>query len=102
MGKLGTSIATTLNSTFSTIDWSLVGSTLGNSIEAVIDTAFGFVETFDWNGVGSDLATAVNDCFDKIDFKKAGKTLGDGVKGICESISSFLLKLTGKQSVKML
>ena len=41
-----------MNNAIGTTDWTLVGTTLANGINAIFLYAKSFAETFDWNGLG--------------------------------------------------
>lgn len=88
--KVAKSIATFLNGFIAATDWKLVGSTLGNGINTIIDFAYTFVTTFDWKKFGRAIADLINGTVSTIDWAKAGKALSDGVKGILDAAIQVL------------
>lgn len=45
------------------IDWSLVGSTIGNGINTVLGFFNTFITKFDWEKLGTSIATTLNSTF---------------------------------------
>lgn len=86
---LGESVAKKLNDAMAKIDFNTAGQTLGNGINSIIDTAYGFVTTFDWTEFGKSFSDILNGLFEEVDFAKMAETVSSGLGGVLDSIASF-------------
>ena len=77
-------IATFLNGFIAAVDWTLVGSTIGNGLNTAIDFAYTFVTTFDWKKFGKAIGDLINGAVKTIEWAKAGKALSEGIKGLLD------------------
>ena len=101
--KIGYNIADFLNGLFE-VDWTLLGTTLGNGINTAINFAYGFVEKFSFIQFGSGLGRAISNAFTSIDWEMLSTTLSDGIVGIFNGISAFLFNVdwdTIGENIKM-
>lgn len=95
--KIAKSIATFLNGFIGETNWELVGSTLGNALNTVIDFGYTFVTTFDWKKFGQAISDFINGSVKTVDWGKAGKTISEGVKGILDTIIQAIQNTDWKQ-----
>lgn len=95
--KIAKSIATFLNGFIGETNWELVGSTLGNALNTVIDFGYTFVTTFEWKKFGNAISEFINGAVKTVDWGKAGKTLSEGVKGILDTIIQAIQNTDWKQ-----
>ena len=87
---IGKGIAEFLNGGIAATDWDLVGKTLAEGINTVIEFAYSFVTTFDFKKFGQAIGNTVNGFFKNLDWKKAGETIGKGISGVISTISEFI------------
>lgn len=105
--NLGKGLATSLNNAIKTGVIQQYFKTMASQIKAGIETAFGFVTTFDFQGLGEAVGQGINDFFDKMGevnkdtglngWQELGKTISDGIKGITTSISTALITVKWDQ-----
>ena len=95
--KIAKSIATFLNGFIGETNWELVGSTLGNALNTVIDFGYTFVTTFEWKKFGNAISEFINGAVKTVDWGKAGKTLSEDVKGILDTIIQAIQNTDWKQ-----
>lgn len=105
--NLGKGLATSLNNAIKTGVIQQYFETMASKIKAGIETAFGLVTTFDFQGLGEAIGQGINDFFDKMGqvnektglngWQELGKTISDGIKGIVTSISTALITVEWDQ-----
>lgn len=105
--NLGKGLATSLNNAIKTGVIQQYFKTMASELKAGIETAFGFVTTFDFQGLGEAVGQGINDFFDKMGevnkdtglngWQELGKTISDGIKGITTSISTALITVKWDQ-----
>lgn len=105
--NLGKGLATSLNNAIKTGVIQQYFKTMASELKAGIETAFGFVTTFDFQGLGDAVGQGINDFFDKMGevnkdtglngWQELGKTISDGIKGITTSISTALITVKWDQ-----
>jgi len=93
--NLGSSLATTLNTAIDTGVIEQYFETMASKIKSAIETAFGFVTTFDFLGLGTSIGNGINDAIKKMGEvnEKTGKTgwemlaisLSEGIKGALQT-----------------
>ena len=95
--KIAKSIATFLNGFIKNTNWKLVGKTLADGFNTVVDTLYTFVTTFDWLTLGTSIADAINSAVKNADFKKAGKLLGAKLRGTIQFAFGLITNINYKQ-----
>lgn len=105
--NLGKGLATSLNNAIKTGVIQQYFKTMASEIKAGIETAFGFVTTFDFQGLGEAVGQGINDFFDKMGqvnektglngWQELGKTISEGIKGIVTSVSTALITVKWDQ-----
>ncbi len=98
--NLGKGLATSLNNAIKTGVIQQYFKTMASELKAGIETAFGFVTTFDFQGLGDAVGQGINDFFDKMGqvnektglngWQELGKTISEGISGIETSITTAL------------
>lgn len=88
--NIGKGMAEFLNGGIATTNWNLVGKTLAEGINTVIEFAYSFITTFDWKKFGQSIGNTVNGFFKNLDWKKVGETIGKGISGIISTIYEFI------------
>lgn len=78
----GTTLGEKFNDAFKSIDWALLGETIGNGINLVYETANNFMEAVEWYELGSSFATGINSAFETIKWDEIGKNIANKVNAI--------------------
>lgn len=88
--RIASGIAAFLNGAVDGLDWSLVGSTIGNGI----NTAFGFVYTFmtkfKWGNFGRSVAEGLNSAIATADWDLIGRTLASKWNALIDFLYEFV------------
>ena len=69
-------IAELLNGMVDGFDARALGTTIGDGINLALDTAYAFLETFDWSKFGQRTVEGLNGLVDRLDPRKIGQTIG--------------------------
>ncbi len=98
--NLGSSLSTSLNSAIETGVLQTYFDTMASKLKAAIESAFGAIETFDFDGLGEALGQGINDFFDTMNetnddtkltgWEELATSISDGIKGIATSITTAL------------
>lgn len=88
--KIAKGIADNINGFCLTLDWSLLGKTIGEGINTGIYFAQTFVNTIKWRDIGDKMITGLNSLITTIDWSALGDTIGAGFAGIYEWISALI------------
>ena len=70
-------IARILNGLVDGLDWSLLGKTVADGLNAIADIINTFLTTFDFYKLGSGIGTAIKSWFDNIDWDLMGQTFAN-------------------------
>jgi len=88
--SLGKEIADFFNTVFSdTSLWTSVGEAIRNALNAVIEGARTFVETFEFGAFGTAIGTGLGEAVAGIHWESIFVTLAEGINGLFESIKTF-------------
>lgn len=82
----GKNLAEFLNVGIHEIDWNTMGKTFAEGLNTIMETAYGFVTTFDWSGLGNSLSDSINGFVENFDAIKWAETVGTSIKGALETI----------------
>lgn len=74
------------------VDWKLIGKTIGDGLNLVLDTLNTFLTTFDFKALGDAFATGVNSIFDTVEWDLLGETLANGYNAIWRTMYGFVSK----------
>jgi len=95
--NLGKSLATSLNSAIKTGVLESYFENMASKLRAAIETAFGFVTTFDFDGLGTALGNGINKFFKKMSkinpetglngWQELGQTISTSIAGIAGSLA---------------
>lgn len=88
--KVGSTIASGLNSAIRAVNWSQLGQLLAAYVNALVSTVYGAVTTFDWRGTATALAQGLNSAVQNMGWVKAGATLSESVKGLLGGIVTLI------------
>ncbi len=98
--NLGKGLSETLNSAIKTGVLQTYFDTMASKLKAAIESAFGAIETFDFDGLGEALGQGINDFFDTMNetnddtkltgWEKLATSISDGISGIATSITTAL------------
>ena len=98
--NLGSSLSTSLNSAIKTGVLQTYFDTMASKLKAAIESAFGAIETFDFDGLGEALGQGINDFFDTMNetnddtkltgWEELATSISDGISGIATSITTAL------------
>ncbi|MDR1101696.1 MAG: hypothetical protein LBL34_05020 [Clostridiales bacterium] len=83
-------LAAFLNGAVAGIDWSLIGSTLGNGINTILTFAYNFLTTFNWLAWGIAIATGLNSMITTIDWALLGATLAAWIMSMFDTAYGFV------------
>ena len=88
----GKGIGNALNSFLHETDFKMIGSTVANFLNTVVQFALDLGATIEFKTFGDKLADSINEFFDTFSFKKLAKTINNWVKGALDAASSLLKK----------
>lgn len=83
-------IARILNGAVSGLDWSLLGKTVADGINAAFDIVNTFLTTFDFKKFGSGIGTAIKSWFDNIEWDLIGQTFANKWNALIDIISGIV------------
>lgn len=122
--ELGKLLGNKFNEIIDGIDWAGIGRKIGNFLDGAVKTAYHFLKTADFYGLGRHLATLINNALAEIDgeyigrllvrsftagldiligliknlnWKLVGKSIGDFIKGALNETSDWLKKVDWSQ-----
>lgn len=72
---LGATLGEKFNEIVASIDYEQIGSTVGNGLDGVFQTAFYFLDTLNFDAVGSNIATLINTALANVDTTFIGRTI---------------------------
>ncbi|MBP5710546.1 MAG: hypothetical protein J6W84_06175 [Bacteroidales bacterium] len=78
------------NSLIDTIDWPLIGQTIGDGLNTITYTIETFIDKFDISELGTKFALAFNSLNDTVDWEAIGRTFSKGLKEITDTINNFV------------
>lgn len=91
--KIVTGIAEGFNSLIYTVNWEMLGDTIAQGLNAVLNTIYLIVTEFDWPAVAAALARSLNGLVSGFDWGKLGTTLSTAfitaLKSIRSAITTF-------------
>lgn len=87
---IGIWLATMLNSAINDIDWVLLGTTLGEGINVIVDFAIGFLETIDTSRLGKSLGDMLNAGVNTIDWTRLGYSIALAVNRFVDLWYAFI------------
>lgn len=90
---IGVALGEGLNGIIHSVDWDMIGKTIGAYFMARLNLIYGAITTFDWKGAGRALGTAIMGLWNSIDWAKAGKTLSTSVIGVLNLISQSIKEI---------
>ena len=73
--ELGKLLGTKFNEIIDGIDWAGIGRKIGNFLDGAVKTAYHFLKTADFYGLGRHLATLINNALAEIDGEFVGRLL---------------------------
>lgn len=73
--QLGTSVAETMNGTFSRISFSQIANTIATGLNGAFQTLFTWAQTFNWTGLVDNIAGGINTFITKFDWKSNGQAI---------------------------
>ena len=88
--SFGTGLADFLNGLITPRLFRNLGGTIAKSINAILNGANTFAETFDWDNLGVSLASGIDQFFIDWDAGLTGETFGNFASGIIEAMTSAI------------
>ncbi len=88
--KIGSDIATTLNTAFAKIDWGKLGQDLIGGVNALLRTLNGFLETFDFKTFGLGLGEGIKKGIEDFDWAALGSGAGNLFKGLVDGLAGLI------------
>jgi hypothetical protein len=86
-----------LQNIFDNIDWTTVGTTIGNKFTEIATTISTFLSNIDWLAIGetistkfTDIATTVGTYIRNIDWEEVGKTIGTKFAEIATTVGTYI------------
>ena len=89
-------LAMTINGALATTEWDMVGHTVAESFNTVVDFFYTLGDEINWDAVGSSIAEAFNKLFEDFDFSKLASTLNKWAKGMLNTIITALKRADWK------
>lgn len=86
----GKVVALMLGSALVGIDFSKVGKILGESINGIFDTIYGFAYNFPWTEFAQNIASGVNTLSQQLDFDRIDRAVQASVEGIVRTINTLI------------
>lgn len=86
----GRVVALMLGSALVGIDFSKVGKILGESINGIFDTIYGFAYNFPWTEFAQNIASGVNTLSQQLDFDRIDRAVQASVEGIVRTINTLI------------
>ncbi len=87
--KWANRLATLLNGAIGDINWNLLGKTVGDGLNALIDAKNTFLEKFKSGDFGRGIGTAVRSWFDTVDWDGLGRYLANKLNLIINFVDGF-------------
>lgn len=88
--NFGKGLAEFLNGLIQPETFYQIGRTIGGALRTVVEAAFAFADTANWEQYGLSIAAAINGLFDEFDFALLAETLNKWADGIWTMIKSAL------------
>lgn len=86
-------IAETLNGLTDGINWTLLGKTVADGINAVFDIANTFLKTYDFKNLGTRVGEAINSLFANIEWDLIGETFANKWNAVFHFVEGVVTKL---------
>ena len=83
-------LAQSINAAFVTIRWDLLGQTIAEGFNTVIDYFYTLGKEIKWSVIGASIASGINGFFKTFDFVKAAETLNYWAKGLLDALIEAL------------
>ena len=88
-------IAQILNGIVDGVNWELLGKTVADGLNAILDIANTFLKNFNFLNLGKGIGRAINSLVDNIDWKLLAETLKNGFMGLINLAYGFLTTFDG-------
>lgn len=87
---VGETLGEKVNEITSSVNWSELGTKVGEGLQSLIDTYNGFMESVDWTQIGAGLGDALNNLMVNVDFESMGAAFAQGWNALVELIHGFV------------
>ena len=94
---LGAGIASTINSFFEKMDWTIVGQTIGNGINAAVSFAIGLLQNTDFSLIATSLTTAINTALQTADPYQMAEAIASFINSGLTLLGEFISTLDWTQ-----
>lgn len=94
--KIVKSFATFINGAFKGADWNVIGNTIAQAFNTIVDALYTWWDTIDWLDLGKRLATGVNSVVRNFKWKKFGAMLGAKLRGMIQFAFGFITTIDFK------
>ncbi len=91
--KIADTIGENINGFILTLDWNLLGYTIGQGLNTAIYFAQTLVHKIKWRECGEAIVQGVNGFFKTVDWSALGDTISTGIAGVLDFASGFMEKL---------
>lgn len=85
-----TGIAQGFNSLVDTIDWELIGDTVAQGLNTLLNTIYLLITEFDWPGLAAGVSRGFNGLVAAFDWGNLGTAWSDGVRTVLATLSSAI------------
>lgn len=85
----GEAIALLLGSALAGINFAQMGKTLGEAVNGIFDTIYGFAMNFPWTEVAQNVAEGVNSFSKQLDFDRIDRAVQASVEGIVRTVNTL-------------
>lgn len=93
----GKSIALLLGAALAGIDFKELGWTVGEAVNGIFDTIYGFAMNFPWTEVAQSVADGVNAFSEQLDFERIDRAVQAATEGIVRSINTLVSDINWEQ-----
>lgn len=85
-----TNLYTGLNGFVQTLNWGLLGNTIGNGLNTALHFIDTYFQGFDWDMLGRGLGTGLSNLVATVDWEALGRVLSDKFKALLETLHGFV------------
>ena len=83
-------VAEVLNGLVAGVDWKLLGKTIADGLNSIIDIINTFFDTFDFESFGKGLGQAIRSWFDTVDWTEIGKAFANRWNALIDTIHGIV------------
>lgn len=89
--NIGARFGTTVQTTFTTVDWASLGHSIGSGISGVFSSIRGFIENVDSSEIGRSIGDVLSNAFNSIEWGNMATTVIEGIFALTDTVNAILL-----------